>query len=141
MSELTQHQRMATFIARHSHAMFPVMERFAEQLHRIVPKASAMFDLGTKTNRFAFAMAASGVCKRIDRLNEESGAVRGMRRKMARAGFTDRQMPEVRAAFIGCLRKQAGVDWDAQIESDWSEVMDRCFGKVNAAQSAMRMAA
>ena len=64
-----------------------------------------------------------------------------MRRKMASAGFTDREMPQIRAAFIGCLREQAGVDWDAQIENDWSEVMDRCFGKRNAGQSAMRMAA
>ncbi len=141
MSELTQHQRLATFIARHSHAMFPVMERFAEQLHRIAPNASAMFNLGSKSNRFAFAMAASSVCKRVERLNEESGAVRGMRRRMHAAGFTERQMPEVRAAFINCLREQAATDWDTHIESDWSEVMDRCFGKATAAQSSMRMAA
>ena len=141
MSELTQHQRMATFIARHSHAMFPVMERFAEQLQRIAPSCGGLFNLGSKTGRFNFAMAASSVCKRVDRLNAESGAVRGMRRRLHAAGFTERQMPEVRAAFINCLREQAATDWDTQIESDWSDVMDHCFGKTTAAQSAMRMAA
>lgn len=141
MSELTQHQRMATFIARHSHAMFPIMERFAEQLQRIAPNASGLFNIGTKTNRFAFAMAASSACRRVDRLSEESGAVRAMRRRMHAAGFTDRHMPEVRAAFINCLREQAATDWDMRIENDWSEVMDRCFGRVTAAQSSMRMAA
>jgi hypothetical protein len=140
MQELTQRQRLATFVAQHSRDLFPIAEAFAERLCQVWPGARGLFRLDNKTERFAFAMVVSDMCKNVDRLDERSYGVAMMRRRMARAGMAQGQMGMVRGAFVDTLRQHAGTTWDGQMERDWNEVMDRCLGPA-ASERPMRMAA
>jgi hypothetical protein len=142
MHPQTAHQRLATFNAHHSHALFLIAQTFIDQFAPAFPPVRTLVNLETKADRFDFACVVSALCKHAHDLDAVIPIIDSIGECLGAHGFTTAHTAPARAALLSALRRHAGKELTIQLEQDWTEVVNAFFARMDLVQARpMRMAA
>jgi hypothetical protein len=132
-------RRFQSSVARLEPWFDRVAVRFFERLRRDCPQMLRVVPTWTKRNRFDMAAWFGDFVKNVEHPGERLAWLRGA---FASVGATEQDLRIMQKALLHEVKAAAADEWNAQMESDWGEVLQFVFAQMRMDGGvAMRKAA